>query len=256
MLTKRVSGRALRVLLAAGFTGACRAPAPALAQAPVLAPSPSPGELLARHEAALGGRESLDKHSSVRMTGTVELDGGALKGTVEILRGKPNKFVQKLNLERIGELWKGYDGATAWVLEMSTPALLTDVDAASVRSQAQWDHDFLSPVALFVGRVDSAEFEGEAAWKVTFASDLGLEVQSFFSRTTGFRTGVVMNSLTGPATTLYSEYRDAGGVRVPMRIVTRTDSSEVVIYIEKVEWDKVPEKDLEMPPSVKAIARD
>ena len=223
---------------------------------PVAAQAPSPGELLARHELALGGRASLDKHTSLRMTGTVELDRGALKGTVEILRGKPNKFVQKLTLERVGELIKGFDGNIAWVLEMSTPALLTDVDAAALRSQAQWDHDFLSPVALFVGRVDTAEFEGEAAWKVTFASDLGLEVQSFFSRASGLRTGVVTNSMDGPATTLYGEYMEVGGVRVPTRIITRTDSNEVVIRIDKVEWDKVPEKDLEMPPPVKAIAKD
>ncbi|HKS06887.1 MAG TPA: hypothetical protein VJR92_11275 [Gemmatimonadaceae bacterium] len=274
MFTRRSRLVVVVALIAVAFAGACRAGAPvaqpaspqtASPTAPTPTPvtdsatpvdtTPSPGVLLARHEQALGGRDALDKHSSLRMTGTVEIDG-SLKGTVEILRGKPNKLVHKLNLQSVGELWKGYDGATAWVLEMSTPALLTDVDAAAVRNQAQWDHDFLSPVALFVGRVDTAEFEGEATWKVTFASELGLEVQSFFSRATGLRTGVVTNSLTGPATTLYADYTEAGGVRVPMRLVTRTDSSEVVIRFDKVEWDKVLDKDLEMPPPVKAIAKD
>lgn len=220
------------------------------------AQTPSPGELLARHELALGGREALDKHSSLRLTGVVELDGGALKGTIEILRAKPDKFVQKMTLERVGDLWTGYDGKTAWTLELSVPALLTDTDAASVRSHAQWDHDYLAPVALYVGRVDSAEFEGEPAWRVTFASELGLEVQSFFARSSGLRTGVVTNTLTGVSTALYGDYAEVEGVRVPRRRVTRGDSSEVVIRIEKVEWDNVPASALELPSAVKAIAKD
>src|SRR5262245_39771765 len=122
MLTRRSRMVVLGAVIAAAFAGACRAGAP-VAQppapqtpttaAPTATPvtdsatpvdtTPSPGVLLARHEQALGGREALDKHSSLRMTGTVEIDG-ALTGTVEILRGKPNKLVHKLTLERVGEL--------------------------------------------------------------------------------------------------------------------------------------------------------
>jgi hypothetical protein len=219
------------------------------------AQAPSASALLMKHEAALGGREALDRHSSVRLTGTVTVDSGAMKGTVEILRGKPNKFVQKMNLIGLGELAKGYDGTVAWEIELGTPAILTDVDAAAVRSHAQWDHDFLAAVALHVGQVDTALFEGQSAWRVTYASDLGLEIHTFFSRESGLRLANVMNTLTGPTTTIYGDYTEIGGVKIPMKVTTRSETSEVVVSIEKVEFDRVESTALALPPPIKAILR-
>jgi hypothetical protein len=225
-----------------------------LATAPRAMPQaevPSPMELLARHELATGGRTALDRHSSVRMIGTVDIGGGELVGTVEILRAKPDKFVQKMHLARLGDIWRGFDGKVAWVIEMSTPGLLTDTDAQSMRNHAQWHHLFLAPIGLQIGRVDSTEFEGQPAWKVTFAGELGVEVQTYFSRATGLRVAQVM----GDNATIESDYREFGGVKMPTRIVTRSVAGEMVMVIDKVEFDKVVPAAFELPPAIRAIAK-
>ena len=150
---------------------------------------PTAEAVLARHEAACGGADALNKHSTIKLTGTVEITNSDLRGTIEILRGKPNRYVQTMVLNRVGTMIRGFDSTVAWVVDLSGPALLTGPDAQAVEVEANWYHAFLAPPAQRIARVDSAEFAGEPAWKLTYARDLGMEVSAYFSRESGLRLG-------------------------------------------------------------------
>jgi hypothetical protein len=214
---------------------------------------PTAPEIVARHEAAMGGRAALDKHSSIRMLGTVEIADADLKGTIEILRAKPNRFVQKMTFSRIGTLVKGFDSTAAWVLEPGGPALLTGADAEMLADQAAWYHEFLVHPGLLLARVDSSEFQGERAWKLTYATDLGLEVNAFFSRESSLRLGESWTTPEGETVLLAADYKEFGGVKLPTTLTNRTPAGTIVITITSVEFDKVDRAALAVPPEVKVL---
>jgi hypothetical protein len=217
---------------------------------------PTANQVIARHEAAVGGRAALDAHSSLRMTGLVMLAIADIQGSIEIVRAKPNKYVEKMSLSQIGDMLKGYDGKTPWVLDGPDPGLLTDADADAMRRQADWYHEFTVTQAMRGARVDTAEFEGQPSWALTYASGLGDEVRAYFNRDSGLRIGEASSAGVGSATTVFGAYKTFGGVQFPTRITTRRGTSEMLINILTVEFDKVPSSAFALPPAVKAIAKN
>ena len=189
------------------------------------------------------------------MTGTVEIAAAGLQGTIEVIRAKPNRFVQKISLNRVGELLKGFDGSIAWQLEPAGAALLTDADAEILQGQADWYQEFSVTQALRGARVDSAEFEGHAAWRLTYASALGLEVRAYFDRNTGLRIGESWNAAAGETTMVQEDYRVFDGVTIPTRIVTRARIGAMVITTGSVECDGFAADAFSLPPAVKALSR-
>jgi hypothetical protein len=216
---------------------------------------PTAREILARHEAAIGGRAALDRHTSLRMAGTVQITSADLNGRIEILRAKPNSFVQKMSFDEVGEILKGFDGTTAWAVELTRPALLTDLDAHLMRLQADWYNEIAASPLLQAGQVDSAEFDGERAWRVMYASELGVETAAYFSRETGLRLGETSLTSVGMQTFRQSNYRDFGGIRIATRRSTQADVGEIVVEISQVEFDKVKPDAFEPPAAVKALIR-
>lgn len=217
---------------------------------------PTADKVLSRHEAAVGGRTALDAHSSIRVTGVVIVASADIRGSLEIIRAKPNWYVEKMSLSTLGDLIKGYDGKIAWTLEGSDPGLLTDADAEGMKRVADWYHEFSVTQAMRGARVDSADFEGEPAWMLTYASGLGDEVRSYFSRETGLRVGEESALGVGESSIIYAAYKTFGGVQFPTRITTRRGNSEMLTNILSVEFDKVPTSAFALPPAVKAIAKD
>jgi hypothetical protein len=216
---------------------------------------PTADALIARHEAASGGAEALNKHTSIRLSGTVQIADGDLKGTIEILRGRGNKFVQKLVFSTIGAVSKGFDSTVAWVIDPQGPALLTGADADAVETEANWYHAFLAPPGLRLARVDSTEFGGEPAWQLTYAAELGLEASVFFSRASGLRLGETRALPVGEVSTVESAYKDFGGVKLPTVVTNRTRAGSMVITIDSVEFDRVPASALALPPQVRALIK-
>jgi hypothetical protein len=225
---------------------------------------PTAETVIARHDAALGGREALDKHSTMKLTGTVRIAAAGLSGTIEILRGKPNWYVETTSFSRTGDLLTGFDGAIAWELTRTdsikggvafggSPAILTDADADVVKSQANWYHEFVAPQALRGARVDTVEFEGQSAWRLTYASALGLEVRVYYDRETGLRMGESWTGAGGENTLLQSDYKTFDGVKLPTRLVNRASAGERVVTIKSVEFDHVDATAFALPAAVRVI---
>ena len=217
---------------------------------------PTAEQVLARHEAAVGGRAALDAHSSVRITGLVIIAVADLRGSLEIIRAKPDKYIEKMSLPQVGDMYKGFDGRIAWVVEDNEPALLTDADAVSMKRSADWYHEFMVTQAMRGARVDSAEFDGERVWQLTYASSLGDEVRAYFSRETGLRVAEESSMGVGEASSTFGAYKAFGGVRFPTTIRTRRGTDEMLVNILTVEFDKVPPSAFALPPAVKAIAKN
>ncbi len=213
--------------------------------------TPTFTELHDRFVAAVGGRAALERHTSVKMTGTLTLEG--LQGTVEILRARPNKFRQRTVLDGVGEVQQGYDGTRGWTIQPSGPALLDGDLEAGVRRQADWFGDITAPPEAATAIVEAAVFEGERAWKATYVSAEGPELSVYFSRSSGLRLGYSATTPQGESMSILGEYKAFDGVLLPTKLTNRLTQGQVFITITAVEFDTLMPAMFILPDAVKEL---
>jgi hypothetical protein len=215
--------------------------------------TPSFERLHERFVAAVGGRAALEAHGTLKMTGTITLEG--LSGTIEILRGRPAKFRQRTTLAGLGEIQQGFDGTRGWTIQPSGPALLDGDYEAGVRRQAEWFGDITAPAEASSAVVEAATFEGERAWKATYVSAEGPEISVYFSVASGLKLGYSATTPVGESTSILGEYKEFAGVKLPTRLTNKVTEGQVFILITAVEFDTLAPADFALPPSVRALIK-
>ena len=219
--------------------------------------------IVSKHLAAIGGREAMEKHSSVHMTGTFSMSAMGIEGPIHLYRAKPAMFVQQITLGAMGEVTQGFDGTTAWAVNpMMGPTVMSGDQATQMKSQA----DFFSDYPDFskyttVETVGLEDFEGRKCYKVKLVkADGSGEAMQFFDAETGLAAGMtrsVENPQMGKVdvTVVMSDYKDQGGVKMPSKITQKTPQGDVVLTFATVEWDNVDAKVFALPDAVKALVK-
>lgn len=75
---------------------------------------PTAKETFDKYIEAAGGRATIEKIKSRKMTGTVELPAMGVKGVFEIISKTPDKSAVIINLDGLGEITEAFDGSQAW----------------------------------------------------------------------------------------------------------------------------------------------
>ncbi|MBM4193297.1 MAG: hypothetical protein FJ202_02815 [Gemmatimonadetes bacterium] len=214
-----------------------------------------------KHNAALGGRAALDKYSSMKISGTVNIAAMGLDATMEIFRAKPNKLVQRVVLGQFGEQLQGYDGKTGWAAPPmgQPPQILSGEALEAVIANADFFANFQAPENYSKAEtVELVDFEGRKCYKVkvTRGTREGVE---YFDAATGLLAAIVgtANTPAGPIeqTSVMLEYADFGGVKMPKRIEQRGGPAGAIMTVTAVEFDKVEPSAFEPPAAVKALIK-
>jgi hypothetical protein len=221
---------------------------------------PDAKSLMEKHNTAIGGRAALDKYSSMRISGTITIPAQGITGTLEILRAKPNRFVQKLTIPQMGEILQGFDGKVAWATNpMQGPTILQGEMADGLKSQSDFASNFQNHADYVKSEtVELVDFEGRKCYKVkvTRGTREGVE---YFDAATGILAGIggTLPTPQGPIerSTVFREYGDFGGVKFPTRVEQRDGPSVTTITFTAVEFDKLPPTAFDLPASVKALVK-
>ncbi len=233
---------------------------------PVLAAAqglPDGKALVSKHIAAIGGREAMEKHSSVHMTGTFSMAAMGIEGPIHLYRAKPSLFLQQITLGAMGEVTQGFDGTTAWsVNPMMGPSIVTGDQAAQMKQQADFFADYPDFAKYTsVETVGLEDFEGRKCYKVKLVkADGSGEAMQFFDAETGLAAGMtrtVENPQMGKidVTVVMSDYKDQGGVKMPSKILQKTPQGDVLLTFTTVEFDNVDAKVFALPDAVKALVK-
>jgi len=231
---------------------------PAIGSAQAL---PDGKALVAKHVAAVGGRDVMDKHTSLHITGTFSLAAMGIDGPVNVYRAKPNLFLQQITIGSFGEAVSGFDGTTAWAIQpMQGASVLSGDAAAQTKQQADFFSDF-PDVAKYtsVETVAAEDFEGRKCYKVKLVKADGESFQ-YFDAETGLAAGMI-RTIENPqmgkmdVTVVMSDYKDQGGLRMPSKITQKTPQGDVVLTFATYEWDKVDAKVFELPDAVKSMVK-
>lgn len=225
---------------------------------------PPAAELVAKHVAAIGGKDALAKVTSMEQKGTMEIPTMGLNATVEGVMAAPHKMVSKQTIPGIGEIAGGYDGTTGWSMNpMQGPRVLSGAELEQAKEQA----DFVGNMTYAMDRYSSAETMGlvdyanEKAYKVKFVrKGSGRETITYFSQASGLAIGgeMTQDSEMGKMqlTSVSSEYKDFGGIKMATRTEVTMGPTKIITVIQDVKFNAAPATAFELPAQVKALVKN
>jgi len=202
---------------------------------------PSPDEIVARYEKAVGGRAAFAKLTSRVSKGSFVLAGMGNPGTTEIYQKAPNKMVTITDLPDFGVVRSGVDGTVAWLdtPQMGTLELTGDAAAATRRSG-----DFYREIRLketypkMIVRAKES-FEGHDVYVVQATPAEGaLELLSFDANSELLvRSQTQVNGPQGiiDIDTRFSDYREVDGVQLPFTIDQERSDFSFTIKLTEVK---------------------
>jgi hypothetical protein len=106
--------------------------------------------------------------------------------------------------------------------------------------------------------LERTEFEGVACYKLRVVRGSGSEDLEFFDVAAGLLVGSITarESPMGPMTitSVYRDYKDFDGIRLPATSIQRVAGVEQILRIERVEHDALSEAAFQLPEAVRTLA--
>lgn len=247
-----VQTKLVRTLVLAG--AAVLAAAPARAQ-----DLPAARQIVDAYVNAIGGTEAISRAQSRHMKGEMSMPAAGMTMTMEIWQARPNKMVMVMDIPGMGEMKSGYDGTTAWsVNPMQGPRILEGAELEQTLRQSDFDanlrFEHLFPTMETVERTEMA---GRPCYRVRMVAANGDESFGCFDTETKLLLGMTSRNESEmgviESTTLFQDYRDFGGVKMPARTTISVMGQEMVMSIKELNTNPVPASQFALPAEIQAL---
>jgi hypothetical protein len=229
------------------FAACSRAPAApaAPAEPPVAQPAepaaPTAESIIEAYIEATGGRAAREQITALRAFGTMRIAKLGIGGKVEMITRTPNLAVVTVDIDGLGRNQNGSDGTTVWEKAAMTGARVLEgaerersLRKFMLHADMQW-RTLYTKVEL----VGPVTFEGKEAWKVQFTTPLGDVETSYYDQATTLALGSeeIAKTQMGemPTRTVYLEWGEHGGLKMPTKILESTAGLEIEVTLDKVE---------------------
>jgi hypothetical protein len=219
---------------------------------------PSGESLLQRYIDKSGGAEAYAKAQNMSMSGTVEMAGRNISGTVTIFE-EGEKSYTAMDFPGIGKVEEGYDGETAWEdSALEGPRILEgDEKAAAKRAATLALITSWRKVYKEAHTAGEADVEGKPAWKVEMTPREGKPETFFFDKESGLlvRISAVIATAMGDIATeaTMSDFRSVDGILTPFAITEKAMSQNILMRFNKIAYNaEIPKDRFALPASVKA----
>jgi hypothetical protein len=240
---------------------------PAETQPPIPAPSvtetakdklPSARDVINRHVKAIGGEEVVRKPKSMHVKSKLVVPKQDGSGELKILSAPPDKLLVK-SMMPFGTTTAGFDGATGWIMDpISGPRLAQARQLPELRQKADFYavlHDEKHYKSMTTEGI--VEFDKRSCYKVKLVRQDDAEVFEYFDIETGLLAGRT-STLEGPhgsveQTTIESEYKKFGERMLATKTVQKVSDTEIVVTVQRVEFDTLEPSTFDLPQEVKAL---
>jgi hypothetical protein len=215
---------------------------------------PAASELIERYVEAMGGRDAILGHQNSRATGSFSMPAAGISGELEVVADE-GRVLERVEIGGLGTSFSGYDGEVGWSVDPNIgPRLLEGKELQALVESTQVENTLRGEEMFEVREtVELTEMNGQACYKVRLVSKSGRETIDCYSTETGLRVAMISTQDTPMGaiemTTLFDEYGDFDGMRVPTRMTQQLFGVEQVLIIESVEFG-VAEDDDFVPPEV------
>ena len=223
---------------------------------------PAARTIIDRYVQAIGGRDAVLRHTSIRSVGSFEMPAAGVKGNLTVVQVAPNKMGMTIDLPGMGQMVTAYDGTVGWSINpMQGPRVLEGKELAQIREDA-------GPAAMLrpadrvrsVETVERTTMNGQSCYKVKVTTLSGRETFDCYSTETGLLVGMTgtQDSPMGQVqvTTLFDDWKEFGGLKAATKVRLQMLGQEQVLTIDRLEFDRQDDlKALEMPEQVKPLVK-
>ena len=143
-------------------------------------------DVIKNHVEKIGGKEALEKVTSIVSTGKMEIPQAGLEGDITMYQ-TTGKYLMVISIEGLGEIKQGTDGKTYWEISPQGDRVLKGKEMEEAKNNAtpfpalMWISDFDGEIKL----VETVEEDGKTLHKVEFAPAEGFPTTRFFDKDTG-----------------------------------------------------------------------
>jgi hypothetical protein len=223
---------------------------------------PAARTIIDRYVQAIGGRDAVLRHTSIRSVGSFEMPAAGVKGNLTVVQVAPNKMGMTIDLPGMGQMVTAYDGTVGWSINpMQGPRVLEGKELAQIREDAG-PSAMLRPADRIrsVETVERTTMNGQSCYKVKVTTLSGRETFDCYSTETGLLVGMTgtQDSPMGQVqvTTLFDDWKEFGGLKAATKVRLQMLGQEQVLTIDRVEFDRQDDlKALEMPEQVKPLVK-
>lgn len=200
--------------------------------------------IIAKHIAALGGRDVILRHRNRQTSGSFYVREQGLRGQFEQLGAAPDKLLTRMQIEGYGQVIRCFDGASGWQLEPNggTPRRMAGDELTRIRGEAVFDQLYAGENLQSIVEDGQVQFAGRLCDRVKIVDRSEKKWSEHFDSETGLLTGRIEGDGDSAITTIYDEYRTFDGLSLPTHILKRArDDVREEVYITSVRFDPVPE---------------
>jgi outer membrane lipoprotein-sorting protein len=185
------------------------------------AQTPSADELVAKNLAARGGEDKLKTLNSMKLTGSVNVQG--MDMPLVVLTKRPNKMKQEMSMQG-QKVVQAFDGQTVWgvnpMMGSTSPQAIEGPAADALKTQSIFD----GPLVGYKERGDTlevvgpADVEGTKTWKLKLTRKDGKAMHIFLDADTGldkqWTATMDQNGMSMEIDTVMTEYQATDGILV------------------------------------------
>ena len=220
------------------------------------AQTPSVDELVAKNLAARGGEAKLKSLNSIKLTGSVSVQGMDMPLTV--LTKRPNKMKQEMTMQG-QKVVQAFDGENVWgvnpMMGSTTPRVIEGPAADNLKTQSIFD----GPLVGYKDRGDTlevvgpADVEGVKTWKLKLTRKDGKSMHIFLDAETGldkqWTATIDQNGMTMEIETVMTEYQPTEGILVARSMRSMMGGQQVAaVKFTTVEFNlPVEDSEFAMP---------
>lgn len=188
--------------------------------------------------AAVGGADAIRKQTSRVMSGKIMVGGS--ENPIEVIAKAPNKRVSISHTSN-GASYTAFDGAAGWLGNTGRQAReMSAAEAAAAGLDAEFALALrLKEIFPQVRRGRPEEIGGVPCESLNASKPGGPVVRLYFDKSSGLPVRMVRYAETpagrNPTQIDYADYRDVGGVKVPMRWTLARPNGRFTIQIAEVK---------------------
>jgi len=202
---------------------------------------PTADTVLNQYVEATGGKAAYEKVKNRVTTGTIELTGANLKGTIKVTQALPNKLAVVTELGPVGVSKQVTDGKNAWEISPVGGERELDGDEKEkfLREANLYEDLLWKELYAKVECVGIEDVEGKPAYKLVFTPKSGKPTTKYYDKTshllvkeTSFTAGP-MGEVT--VDSFPSDYKAVDGVLMPFTATQKVLTQQIVLKITDIK---------------------
>jgi len=211
---------------------------------------------------AEGGRAAYEKLHSMVVTGSMDVKGIGIKGSMTSYHAAPDKMLVEVNIQGIGTIRDGSDGKIAWELSAIQGPRLKDGDEKALalregdfKGMVNWRDHYKQVVTEGIVKID-----GKDCYKLVLTPNEGSPETQYVDKETNLpvKTEMTLKGPMGeiPVEATIGDYRKEGDLMMPHKTIQKAAGQEITILFDSVKFNvDIPKEKFDLPEEIQALLK-